>query len=214
MERIAMAKPELIARQSSRPSGWLGELVARVMAVETQPANRIAIERLAVQPGEAVLEIGCGHGRTLARIAATPDTFLAGIDPSEVMVRLARRRMRRWIKAGRARVALASSAKIPHADTRFDAALAVHVVYFWRDPLADLREIHRVLRPGGRLLLIYRPRDEETLASLPASVYVLRSVEEIEALVVEAGFGAIQSDERSLGRSRLALTQALRRGAV
>ena len=203
-----MAKPELIARQSRRPSGWLGEIVARVMAFETEPANRIAIEKLAVQPGEAVLEIGCGHGRTLARIGATPDTFLAGIDPSEVMVRLARRRMRRPIDAGRADVSLASSAKIPHAAARFDCALAVHVVYFWREPLADLAEIRRVLRPGGRLLLMYRPRDEETLASLPASVYALRSVDEVEALLAEAGFGEVHSDERHLGRSRFALTQA------
>jgi ubiquinone/menaquinone biosynthesis C-methylase UbiE len=205
-----MAKPELIARQSRRPSGWLGEIVARVMAFETEPANRIAIETLAVQPGEAVLEIGCGHGRTLARIAATPDTFLVGIDPSEVMVRLARRRMRRCIDAGRADISLASSAKIPHPDARFDAALAVHVVYFWREPLVDLAEIRRVLRPGGRLLLMYRPRDEETLASLPASVYALRSVDQVEALLAEGGFGEICSDERSIGRSRFALTQARR----
>jgi SAM-dependent methyltransferase len=126
------------------------------------------------------------------------------------MVRLARRRMRRWIDAGRADVALASSAKIPHADALFDAALAVHVVYFWREPLADLAEIRRVLRPGGRLLLMYRPRDEQALASLPASVYALRSVDEVEALLAEAGFGTIHSDERSLGRSRFALTQARR----
>lgn len=203
-----MAKPELIARQSQRPSGWIGEIVARVMAFETLPANRIAVEKLAVQPGEAVLEIGCGHGRTLARIAETPDTFLAGIDPSDVMVRLARKRMQRWIDVGRAGVSLASSAKIPHADAHFDAALAVHVVYFWREPLADLAEIRRVLRRGGRLLLMYRPRDEETVASLPASVYALRSVDEVEALLAEAGFGEVRSDERSLGRSRFALTQA------
>jgi SAM-dependent methyltransferase len=203
-----MARPELIARQSRQPSGWLGEIVARVMALETEPANRIAVQQLAVQPGEAVLEVGCGHGRTLARIAAVPGSFLAGIDPSDVMVRLARRHMRRWIDAGRADVALASSAKIPHVDARFDAALAVHVVYFWREPLADLAEIRRVLRPGGRLLLVYRPRDEQTLASLPASVYALRSVDEVGALLAESGFEEIHSDERRLGRSRFAFTQA------
>jgi ubiquinone/menaquinone biosynthesis C-methylase UbiE len=209
-----MAKPELIARQSRRPSGWIGEIVARVMAFETEPVNRIVIEKLAVQAGEAVLKVGCGDGRALARIAKTPGTFLAGIDPSEVMVRLARKRMRRWIDAGCAEVALASSAKLPHADARFDAALVVHIVYFWREALADLVEIGRVLRPGGRLLLVYRPRDEQTLASLPASVYTLRSVDEVGALLAEAGFGEIHSDERTLGRSRFAFTQARCPGAA
>ena len=131
-----MVKPELIARQSRRPSGWLGEIVARVMTFETEPANLIAVQELAAQPEEAILEIGCGHGRTLARLAEAHCAFLAGIDPSEVMVRLARKRMRRWIDAGRADVSLGSSAKIPHADGRFDAVFAVHVIYFWSEPLA------------------------------------------------------------------------------
>lgn len=205
-----MAKTELIARQSRRPSGWLGEIVARVMAFETESANRIAVEELAVRSREAVLEIGCGHGRTLARLAESPCAYLAGVDPSEVMVRLSRKRMRRWIDARRAEVSLASSAKIPHADGRFDAALAVHVVYFWNEPLADLREVRRVLRPGGRVLLGYRPRDEETLAALPATVYALRSVDEIEGLLAESGFVETRSAERSIGRSRLTFTEARR----
>ena len=203
-----MTKPELIARQSRQPSGWFGEIVARVMSFETAPANRIAIERLAVQAGEAVLEVGCGHGLTLARVAQGPCGFLAGIDPSDVMVRLARRRLRRRIAAGEAEIARATSAALPFADARFDAALAVHVLYFWKDAIADLREIRRVLRPGGRLLLGYRPRDAETLASLPATVYSLRSVEETEGLLAKAGFAAIRSTEHSIGKSPFVCTEA------
>ena len=205
-----MAKSELIARQSRRPMGWLGEIVGRVMAFDTARANQVAAERLALRAGEAVLEIGCGHGRTLAGLAEAPCAYLAGIDPSEVMVRLARRRMQRWIDAGRAEISLASSMKISHPDGRFDAALAVHVVYFWNEPLADLGEVRRVLRPGGRLLLGYRPRDEQALAALPATVYALRSVEEIERLLAESGFAEIRTAERSIGRSPYACTEARR----
>jgi SAM-dependent methyltransferase len=203
-----MAKPEIIARQSSQPSGWLGEIVARVMAFDTAHANRVAVERLAIQPGEVALEIGCGHGRTLARIAQAPCGFLAGIDPSEVMVRLARRRLLRWIEAGRAEVSLAASSAIPYPDARFDATFAVHVLYFWKDPIADLREIRRVLRPGGRALLGYRPRDAEALAALPATVYSLRSVDETEGLLAKAGFAAIRSTEHTIGKSPFVCTEA------
>ena len=205
-----MAKPELIARQSRHPSGWLGEIVARVMAFDTARANRIAVERLGVEAGEAVLEIGCGHGRTLARIAETPCRLLAGVDPSEVMVRVARRRLWPWIEAGRAEVSLAASSALPFPDARFDAALAVHVLYFWSDAATDLREIRRVLRPGGRVLLGYRPRDAETIAALPASVYALRSVEETEELLGQSGFVAIRSTAHSLGKSTFVCTEARR----
>jgi ubiquinone/menaquinone biosynthesis C-methylase UbiE len=61
------------------------------------------------------------------------------------MVRLAARRLRRAIARGRADVRRAEAAHLPFEDARFDAALAVHVLYFWRDPLTELREIHRVL---------------------------------------------------------------------
>jgi SAM-dependent methyltransferase len=203
-----MAKSELIARQSRQPSGWLGEIVARVMAFDTAHANRTAVERLAVQAGEAVLEVGCGHGRTLARIAQAPCGFLAGIDPSEVTIRLARRRLRRSIQAGRAEISLAASSALPYPDARFDAVLAVHVLYFWTDAVADLREVRRVLRPGGRALLGYRPRDAETLAALPATVYALRSVDETEGLLAKAGFAAIRSTEHSIGKSRFVCTEA------
>jgi SAM-dependent methyltransferase len=203
-----MAKPELIARQSSQPSGWLGEIVARVMAFDTAHANRIAVERLAVRAGEAVLEVGCGHGRTLARIARGSCGFLAGIDASEVMVRLARRRLRRLDETGRAEVSLGASSALPYPDARFDAVLAVHVLYFWKDALADLREIHRVLRPGGRVLLGHRPRDAEALAALPATVYSLRSVEETEALLAQAGFVAIRSTAHPIGKTRFVCTEA------
>jgi ubiquinone/menaquinone biosynthesis C-methylase UbiE len=201
-------KSELIARQSRRPAGWLGEIVARVMGFETAAANRLALEELSPRAGEAILEVGCGHGRALAQLARVPSAFVAGIDASEVMIRLARRRLDRSISEGRAEVSLATADAIPHGDERFDAALAIHVLYFWTDAISELREIRRVLRPGGRLVIGYRPRDADAVAALPATVYVLWSADEVEGLLVNAGFHAIRSVERAHGGSRFVCTEA------
>ena len=51
----------------------------------------------------------------------------------------------------------ANANHLPYADDMFDAAYAVNVLYFWPDAIATLREIRRVLRPGGRLMLGLRP---------------------------------------------------------
>ena len=64
-----MSKPELIARQSAHPRGLLGHIVARVMAFDTASVNRRVLEILRPEPGERILELGCGHGRALRRVA-------------------------------------------------------------------------------------------------------------------------------------------------
>jgi ubiquinone/menaquinone biosynthesis C-methylase UbiE len=205
-----MRKPEWIARQSRRPAGWVGELVARVMARETRDANAFALERLPLAPASAVLEIGCGHGETLARLAHQVGAgYAAGVDPSDVMVRLSTRRLARAIEAGRAEVRQAEAAQLPFPDARFDAALAVHVLYFWPDPARELREIRRVLRPGAALVLGFRPDDPETRASLPASVYHMRSLAEVEGLLREAGFEGLAATETRIGPAPFACLAAI-----
>jgi len=57
-----MRKPLFIAKQGRKPSGLLGQIVARVTAKETAGANEIALQLLQLQPDDAVLEIGSGHG--------------------------------------------------------------------------------------------------------------------------------------------------------
>lgn len=185
-------KAEWIARQSSRPAGWIGEIVARVMAWETRAANAFALGQLPIAPGDAVLEVGCGHGETLLELARrAPDGFVAGIDPSAVMIRLAARRLRRELRQGRAALHRAEADRLPFEDARFDAALAVHVLYFWPDPAKELREIRRVLRNGGTLLLGFRPDGPKARASLPSSVYHLGSISEVETLLRATGFDGV-----------------------
>lgn len=76
-----MRRPEFIARQAGHPTGILGRLVARIMAMETVTVNRRVLELLDLEEGSRVLEVGIGHGRSLARVAElAPKGFVAGID--------------------------------------------------------------------------------------------------------------------------------------
>src|SRR5260370_2912908 len=157
-----LRRPEFIARQAGRATGILGRLVARIMAMETVTINRRVLELLDLEAGSRVLEIGFGHGRTLARVAElAPKGFVAGIDISAEMVQMAQRHNRNSIANGLIEVKRASSDRIPYPDESFDGAYAVHTLYFWDDPLGHLREIYRITRTGVRFVLASGPKEEE-----------------------------------------------------
>jgi len=145
-----LRRPEFIARQSAHPTGLLGRAIARIMAFETATLNRRALEVLDLNEKSRVLEVGFGHGHTLAHTSErTPAGLVAGIDVSRAMAEMAQTFNRDRIAKGLIAVRQASSDQIPYPDKSFDRIYAVHTLYFWHDPLAHLREIHRVCAVGG-----------------------------------------------------------------
>jgi ubiquinone/menaquinone biosynthesis C-methylase UbiE len=199
-----MGKPLFIAKQSGHPQGWFGNIVAFVMARETAKANRIALEHLDVQDGDAVLEVGFGHGQTVFEIARrVPTARISGVDPSDVMMRVARRKCRAY--AGRLDLRGGQAEFLPFDDGLFDRALSVHTTCFWPQLEPGLREIRRVLRDRGRLVLGFRPADDElAAASLPTSVYTLHSIEEMKSAILLAGFGNVTVECTELKRGFVA----------
>jgi ubiquinone/menaquinone biosynthesis C-methylase UbiE len=97
-----------------------------------------------VQPGQHVLDVGCGPGAlTTELVARLGAGAVTAADPSESFVEAARARHRG------VQVALAPAEDLPFEDDAFDAALAQLVVHFMSDPVAGLGEMRRVTRPGG-----------------------------------------------------------------
>jgi SAM-dependent methyltransferase len=147
-------------------STLLAAVVCRAAGYDRDSLARDVIARLDIEPDDAVLEIGCGSGRQLLEVTARARRgFVAGVDPSDLMLRHARHRNRRFIRDGRLRLVKGRSSDLSHFETgSFDKVYAVDVVHFWSEPRRDVSELSRVLRPGGRLLLGYGPtpgRDED-----------------------------------------------------
>ena len=207
-----MKRSTLIARQGRQPSGLLGHLVGRIMARETHAANLIALQALNLAPDDRVLEVGVGHGRTLAAAARTvTEGRLAGIDPSRVMLRIARGRNAAALRTGRMELALGVSEHLPYAAGAFNKAYAVHTIYFWPRPERDLAEIHRVLAPGGRLVIGFRPSHDTGFArDFPAEIYHVRSVGEVEHAISAAGFSGIETICQPMRQGLMAWTTARR----
>jgi ubiquinone/menaquinone biosynthesis C-methylase UbiE len=205
-----MRKPLMIARQGRKPSGLLGEIVARVMAKETAWENDLALQLLELKPEDAVLEIGSGHGDTLAKAASLACRgVLSGIDFSPVMHRYAKHRHRRLVGESRLKFRFGSSDHLPYALASFDKAYAVHTVYFWTAPLDHLREVRRVMRTDGRFVLGFRPAEDGRFqATYPAEVYRIRPEAEVVELVRQAGFDVIDIVGRTTAAKRMTFVVA------
>ncbi|MDP3740036.1 MAG: class I SAM-dependent methyltransferase [Hyphomonadaceae bacterium] len=185
-----MRRPRFIAAQARHAKGPLGRLIASIMARETWAENQRAIEALGINEGDRILDVGCGHGRSLAVLAArAPKGRVTGVDPSALMVDIAVRRNRDLVKARRVTVAMAEVDALPFPDSSIDKALCVHVLYFWDSLDAGLREIARVLKPGGRLALVFRSAaDERAVAAFPKDIYRFPTETAVTSALEAAGF--------------------------
>lgn len=191
-----MRRPRFIAEQARHARGPLGRLIAFIMAFENWGENQRAIDALAIDSGDHILDVGCGPGRSLAEMAArSPRGRAVGVDPSDVMVASALRRNRRLVGARRVDVERAGVEALPFPDAVFDKALCVHVIYFWKDPAAPFQEIARVLKPGGRLVVVLRTNaDGAALQAFPAEVYRFPALAAVTAALEAAGFGLAAMD--------------------
>lgn len=142
--------------------------------------NRLAMERLAVEPRQRVLEVGFGGGALLRAIERSGGVA-SGVEVSKGMVRRARS----------LDVRVAPAEALPFETGRFDKAVSVNSLYFWKDSGAAFGELARVLRPGGRLVLCLEPPEE--LRKWPGYRHGFRlyTVEEVAALMASAGFTGI-----------------------
>jgi len=191
-QKLAMA----IRSQFMRPRGFVGWLVGWEMALRSSNRQRNvwAVGLLGVEPSDHVLEIGFGPGiaiRELSRRAT--HGFVCGVDHSEVMVRQATRRNADAIRAGRVSLRCGSAEHLPAFEESFDKVLAVNNLGMWREPDERLKEIHRLMRPGGRIAIVSQPRCPGATAETTAA-----AGREIAARLTAAGFRNIRSDTLAL----------------
>jgi arsenite methyltransferase len=131
------------------------KLEASYLTSDVVEQRRIVRAALDLQPGEDVLDIGSGPGLLAAEIAADVGAqgSVHGVDPSESMLAIAARRERRADSAPLT-FAAGDAYALPFPDGSFDAAVSTQVFEYLPDVPGALAEAHRVLRPGGRLLIL------------------------------------------------------------
>ena len=138
-------------------SGVVGLVAALSMTVGRGDDARLAGRLGEVGPADAVADVGCGPGAAV-RYAAALGATVTGVDPAPVMLRVAR-----MLTRNPASIAyLAGSAEqLPLEDDSVTMLWSIATVHHWADVDAGLGEAGRVLRPGGRLVVLERRRKPE-----------------------------------------------------
>ncbi|WP_316233348.1 methyltransferase domain-containing protein [Bradyrhizobium sp. SZCCHNPS2010] len=153
-------------RQLARPKGLTGLLVGRLMAQINRAPYRLALEALAPQRSDRVLEIGFGPGEGIAALTVQVSAGrIIGLDAASAMLAQASRRNRKAIAEGRVALGIGEASDLPWAAASFDRVLAVNVAYFFDSRGDAASEIRRVLAPGGRAVLYVT--DRATMAHWP-----------------------------------------------
>ena len=114
-----------------------------------EATTRETLRRLPMLANSHVLDVGCGTGELLSRLAlAYPEAVLAGIDPVPAMLEIAKRKLPQ-----QAQLRLGYANALPWPDGSFDMVVTCNMFHYITHPLPALREMERVLRPGGALVI-------------------------------------------------------------
>lgn len=162
-----------------------------------------ALDHINFERHYRVLDVGCGGGLTVSRIAERiGNGKVYGIDYSALCIKHSKAQNRKNILCNKVKIVLASVSSLPFEDCSFDVVIAVETYYFWPDKLNDLKEIYRVLKQNGRIMLVFEmlktPEEPDKWKAVEDKVGIKTvTEEEIREMLAKAGFEDIETHKRT-----------------
>jgi len=185
---------ESLMNQYKCPTGLQGKEVAAMMNRRHLALTTWGLKHVRIEPDFVILDVGCGGGKTISRLARRAfQGKVYGIDCSADMVNYSSEFNRKLVAENRVKVVHGSVEKMLFKDQFFDLVTAIETYYFWPDITEAFREMMRVLKVGGHLLIIsemikdgmYEEENAETIAK--TSVRLL-PLQEIQSALQSVGF--------------------------
>ena len=181
-----------------KPEGPDGAVMLSRMNESHAPVTEWALSFINTQGAQKLLDIGCGGGATISRLSKiAPEAKVFGVDHSPVSIQESKAYNIENIHTGKAEVIEASVEHLPFEDDTFDLITTVESFYFWPEPEENLKEVHRVLKSGGRFFLIAdiygkAGLDQTILNNIELYDLFNPSKEEFHILFRDAGFTAVR----------------------
>ncbi len=199
--------------QQMLPRGFVGWIMGWIMPIFHDSIYKHVYPVLDLQPQDNLLEVACGSGHFLKKYASNVKN-IAGLDLSEVMIKMANRKNKDRIAVGTAEFVQGDAVKLPWKDNTFSVVSSIGSFVFLPKPLESIKEMYRVLRPGGRSVVSIEWNTEDGVNHSKKvkewGIQIL-SEEEIRSMMGEAGFSDISfTYKRDFGIARMMIVRGVK----
>ena len=152
-----------LIENAAKPEGFWGKLMLRSMNKGHHALTDWALAYVDPKNGCRALDIGCGGGRTVSKLCDLVGSGkVTGVDYSALCVKKSEKLNSKNVLCGRAEFRQASVSELPFAEDSFDLVTGIETYYFWPDKLNDLKEVRRVMRRNGTLLLVFEMMKDDS----------------------------------------------------
>ncbi|PRP93538.1 Demethylrebeccamycin-D-glucose O-methyltransferase [Enhygromyxa salina] len=191
---LGMAMPSFLIDQLSRPKGRFAPITAMLLNGVNARTILGGISALDLRPGQRVVEVGFGGGLSIPLLlrAVTKLGHVFALETSDEMLARAKRRFIVPRLQGRLRVEKAYVESLPLGDASYDAVMSLNTIPFWTDVDDAMRELARVLVPGGRLVVGIADPDELTRAGFAAQGHRIVVPEKLGELLPRYGLEMLE----------------------
>lgn len=159
-----------------------------------------SVKALELEDKNRILELGHGNCRHLPFVMEQAfQVKYFGMEISEVMLEEASRLNAKYIKKKEALFQMYNGVKVPYVHNIFDRILTINTIYFWKEPLVYLKEMFRVLKPGGKFVLTFTNSVflEQLAMVSKGEEFVLYNQQKVQELVNETDFILNSMEEKS-----------------
>lgn len=164
-----------------KPKGKLGQIQLKSMNKEHTPVALWGLKHLDIKSDDIVLDVGCGGGININRIAKSAKKVY-GVDYSKESVKVSKDVNRQEIYDGKVEVLQGDVQSLPFEDESFDIVTAFETVYFWPNIEKCFGEVKRVLKPGGIFLIGTESNGSDNIAMKISEKFVNMTVYNDEEL--------------------------------
>lgn len=196
MKEPTEADLKKIAAQLRKPDGEKGIEIGELMNDANGATNRHTIAVLNPEANDSILEIGMANGHFVKNILNLDKSITyTGCDYSALMVDLASKNNKDYVREGRATFIHANADKLPFEDQTFDKIFTINTFYFWDEHVKVLQELIRVLKKDGTFVLSLTPKHLLEKSAFTKYGFAAFSKEEIMELLHANGFNSIEVTE-------------------